>query len=209
MISLFRSKLAKAIDDYRAERALIGKIDARVRFALARERYDAKSKINATEHTEIKVVGSVGHAVTDRVEFNMPKPTFDNGGYHVAPLLPGERWAAGPAMRDLMKTTAMPSWREIKTEEEKPVDFTISMFELSLLAWRASHGTTPYPRGPGLGNPATVTSTLKKLEVKGLIKFGSETNDYTLTPRAECLIEAMVSLPLPVKQDPPWTMPGK
>lgn len=204
MPKFLRSKLAQAMDDDQAERDLIDKIDRRVRSELARERHDQRRR--AAERADHNRVGAV-----DRVEFPvLMGPIVYTGLLKPVCMPPDKCWATGLTVNDLMKTTKMPSWREIKTEEGKPVGLHhISMFELSLLAWRASHGIVPYPRGPGLGNPATVISTLKKLEIKGLIKFGNEPTDYSLTPRAECLIEAMISLPLPIKQDPPWTMPGK
>lgn len=94
--------------------------------------------------------------------------------------------------------------------EDDPINFggtMISALKLSILFWRkAHHSSWAYPARPGLGHGA-VREALQSLCRDKLIAFGSEDNEYTLTPRAEVLLEAIQNLPLPVQPEPFWTMP--
>lgn len=83
----------------------------------------------------------------------------------------------------------------------------ISALKLSLLFWRkAHHHRWPYPCKPDR-EPGLVHQTLLQLEREHLVKLPGEYNEYTLTPRAEVLLDAIQNLPLPTQPEPVWVMP--
>lgn len=91
--------------------------------------------------------------------------------------------------------------------EDDPINIggiMISALKLSILFWRkAHHHSWPYPCKPDR-EPGLVRSTLLQLERENLVTLNEL--DYTLTPRAEVLLEAIQNLPLPV-QPQTWVMP--
>lgn len=85
----------------------------------------------------------------------------------------------------------------------------LSPLKLSILLWRSASPIRPYPYPASNDTMGSTHRALFELEKEKLIRFtGGVDMAYTLTPRAEVLIEAISKLPLPVQPEPEWKMPA-
>lgn len=91
---------------------------------------------------------------------------------------------------------------------ERPMQVMLTPLEFSILIWRKAN---PNPRHnypvPGCDTIGAHRAAIGRLNRAELIEFGSEQWEYTLTGRAEVLLNAVLALPLPVREPAPWKMP--
>lgn len=171
----------------------------------------------ATEHTVTKKVGELSETTTDRIEFSddLKSAWVTNEVPAWADGLPTLKIEVDAATGKLdtsyigggAKTGADAENDPINLEQEA----SLTALQLSILLWRAAHTGREANTG-GMRYPfhtaANVDGAMRSLEAWKLIQFNAEHDNFILTDRANVLVSAIRSLPLPVQPQPKWEMPS-